>query len=64
MIPQSMKDPRGPRTAGGTKIAHSAFSNGSVNLWVVSPNAGGPAPTLLFEAPGWDAQPSLAVKEE
>lgn len=42
----------------GTKIAYSALSNGSANLWVVSPNAGGPGPTLLFEAPGWDAQPS------
>lgn len=42
----------------GTKIAYSAASNGSANLWVVSPNAGGPGPTLLFEAPGWDAQPS------
>ena len=42
----------------GTKIVYSALSNGSANLWVVSPNAGGPGPTLLFEAPGWDAQPS------
>ena len=42
----------------GTKIAYSTLSNGSANLWVVSPNAGGPGPTLLFEAPGWDAQPS------
>ena len=48
----------------GTKIVYSAYSNGSANLWVASPNAGGPGPTLLFEAPGWDAQPSLAVKEE
>jgi len=38
----------------GTKIAYS----GSANLWVVGPNAGGPAPTLLFEAPGWDAHPT------
>lgn len=37
----------------GTKIAYSDLSNGSANLWVVSPNAGGPGPTLLFEAPGW-----------
>ena len=42
----------------GTKIAYSTLSNGSANLWVVSPDAGGPAPTLLFEAPGWDAQPA------
>jgi len=42
----------------GTKIVYSTLSNGSGNLWVVSPNAGGPGPTLLFEAPGWDAQPS------
>ncbi len=42
----------------GTKIVYSTNSNGSGNLWVVSPNAGGPGPTLLFEAPGWDAQPS------
>jgi len=43
---------------GGTKIAYSTLSNGSANLWVVSPDAGGPTPTLLFEAPGWDAQPA------
>ena len=42
----------------GTKIAYSTLSNGSANLWMVTPNAGGPDPTLLFEAPGWDAQPS------
>jgi Tol biopolymer transport system component len=42
----------------GTKIVYSTLSNGSANLWVVSPNAGGPGPTLLFEAPGWEAQPS------
>lgn len=42
----------------GSKIAYSTHSNGSANLWVVSANAGGPEPTLLFEAPGWDAQPS------
>lgn len=42
----------------GTKIAYSTVTNGSANLWVVSPKAGGPGPTLLFEAPGWDAQPS------
>jgi TolB protein len=42
----------------GTKIVYSTHSNGSANLWVVSPNAGEPGPTLLFEAPGWDAQPS------
>ena len=42
----------------GTKIVYSTLSNGSANLWVVSPNAGGPGPTLLFAAPGWDAQPS------
>jgi Tol biopolymer transport system component len=42
----------------GTKIVYSTLSNGSGNLWVVSPNAGGPGPTLLFEERGWDAQPS------
>ena len=42
----------------GTKIVYSTLSNGSANLWVVSSNAGAPGPTLLFEAPGWDAQPS------
>src|SRR5688572_32413758 len=31
-------------------------SNGSANLWVVGADAGGPTPTLLFEAPGWDAR--------
>ncbi len=38
----------------GTKIA---YSDGT-DLWVVSPNAGGPPPTRLFETPGVDTQPS------
>jgi len=42
----------------GSRIAYTAVSNGSANLWVVSADAGGPGPTLLFEAPGWDAQPA------
>jgi Tol biopolymer transport system component len=42
----------------GTKIAYATLSNGSANLWVVSADAGGPGPTLLFEAPGWDGQPA------
>ena len=42
----------------GTKIAYSTLSNGSMNLWVIGANVGGPGPTLLFEAPGWDAQPA------
>jgi Tol biopolymer transport system component len=42
----------------GTKIAYATLSNGSANLWVVSPDAGGGPPTLLFAAPGWDAQPA------
>lgn len=41
----------------GTKIVYSAANNGS-DLWVVSPNAGGPEPTLLFEERGFDGQPS------
>ena len=42
----------------GTQIAYATLGNGSLNLWVVSPNAGGPTPTLLFEAPGWDGEPA------
>ena len=42
----------------GTKIAYSSLSNGSANLWVVGADASGPTATLLFEAPGWDAQPA------
>ena len=42
----------------GTKIAYSTLSNGSMNLWVVGADTGGPAETLLFETPGWDAHPA------
>ena len=40
----------------GTKIAYSTFSNGSSNIWVIGATSG--SPSLLFEAPGWDAHPS------
>jgi Tol biopolymer transport system component len=40
----------------GTMLAYSTMSNGSSNIWVVSPDSG--EPSLLFEAPGWDDQPS------
>ena len=36
----------------------SALSNGSPISGSSSPDAGGPTPTLLFEAPGWDGQPA------
>jgi TolB protein len=42
----------------GSKIAYSSLSRGSVNLWVMGADAGGPPPTLLFSAPGWDGQPA------
>jgi Tol biopolymer transport system component len=42
----------------GTMMAYAALSNGSMNLWVMGADAGGPPPTLLFAALGWDAQPA------
>ena len=40
----------------GTRIAYSTNSNGSMNIWSVSPDSGSPA--LLFSAPGCDGHPS------
>ncbi|MEO6714802.1 MAG: hypothetical protein ABIM89_15440 [Mycobacteriales bacterium] len=43
----------------GTQIAYATLSgNGSMNLWVMTLDAEGRRPALLFGAPGWDAQPA------
>jgi len=47
-----------PWSPDGTRIAYSALSNGSANIWVVAAGETGGLPSPLFEAEGRDIHPS------